>query len=146
MTDASAGFDALSPSAGPVTRGSFARVGLATAITAGAAFGLLMLGKGLSLLWQLFGAANQLLAALALMAATVWLARTGRRNFFTRIPMVLMMLVTLCALVLKLVESIRTGSWVITGIAVLLLGLSLALGVTYLRADRSVSSEESVSS
>ena len=119
---------------------------VATAITAGAAFGLLMLGKGLSLLWQLFGAANQLLAALALMAATVWLARTGRRNFFTRIPMVLMMLVTLCALVLKLVESIRTGSWVITGIAVLLLGLSLALGVTYLRADRSVSSEESVSS
>ena len=43
MTDASAGFDALSPSAGPVTRGSFARVGLATAITAACGYAVLYL-------------------------------------------------------------------------------------------------------
>ncbi|MFH1531516.1 MAG: carbon starvation protein A [Pseudomonadota bacterium] len=109
---------------------------VATAITAGAAFGLLMLGKGLSLLWQLFGAANQLLAALALMAVTVWLARTGRRNLFTRIPMVVMYLVTLSALALKLVDNVEAGNWVITGIVVLLIGLAFALGVTYLRSDR----------
>lgn len=43
MTDAGAGFDALSPSAGPVTRGSFARVGLATAITAACGYAVLYL-------------------------------------------------------------------------------------------------------
>ena len=34
MTDASASFEAVSAAAGPVARGSVARVGLATAITA----------------------------------------------------------------------------------------------------------------
>lgn len=43
MIDAGAGFDALSPSAGPVTRGSFARVGLATAITAACGYAVLYL-------------------------------------------------------------------------------------------------------
>jgi len=111
---------------------------VSTAITAGAAFGLLKMGKTLGLLWQLFGAANQLLAALALMAGTVWLARTGRKNFFTLIPMVLMYVVTLSALVLKLVASVKVGSWFVVGVVILLLGLALALGVTYLRSDRTV--------
>jgi len=110
---------------------------VATAITAGAAFGLLMMGETLGLLWQLFGAANQLLAALALMAATVWLSRTGRGNLFTLIPMVLMYIVTLSALLLKLVSTVKAGSWFVAGVVVLLLGLALALGVTYLRAERS---------
>ncbi len=114
---------------------------VSTAITAGAAFGLLMMGKTLGLLWQLFGAANQLLAALALMAVTVWLARTGRRNLYTLIPMALMYVVTLSALGLKLVTAVHGGSWFVAGIVVLLLGLAIALGGTYLRADRSATTE-----
>ena len=109
---------------------------VATTITVAAAFGLLSMTDSLGLLWQLFGAANQLLAALALMAATVWLARTGRRNFFTLIPMVLMYVVALSALTLKLVSSVQAGSWFIAGIVVLLIALALALGATYLRRGR----------
>ena len=43
MTDAGAGFDALSASAGPVARGSVARVGIATAITAACGYAVLYL-------------------------------------------------------------------------------------------------------
>ena len=43
VTDAGAGFDALSASAGPVARGSVARVGVATAITAACGYAVLYL-------------------------------------------------------------------------------------------------------
>ena len=43
MTDAGAGFDALSTGAGPVARGSVARVGVATAITAACGYAVLYL-------------------------------------------------------------------------------------------------------
>jgi len=43
VTDAGAGFDALSASAGPVDRGSVARVGMATAITAACGYAVLYL-------------------------------------------------------------------------------------------------------
>lgn len=74
MTDAGAGFDALSPSVRPVSRGSFARVGVATAITAACGYAVLYLAaRGLdpagfsifAVFWGAFGlvtgAANGLL-------------------------------------------------------------------------------------
>ncbi len=48
--------------------------------------------------WLLFGTSNQLLAALTLLAVTVWLRRTGRPSWFTAGPMVFVMAVTLTAL------------------------------------------------
>jgi carbon starvation protein len=47
----------------------------------GVAFaGLLVIsGQGLKI-WPFFGAANQLLAALALVSVTVWLSRKGRKT------------------------------------------------------------------
>jgi carbon starvation protein len=50
--------------------------------------------------WTLFGTANQLLAALTLLAITVWLRRTGRAYWYTACPMVFVMGVTLWSLVL----------------------------------------------
>ncbi|MHC4507710.1 MAG: carbon starvation CstA family protein [Planctomycetota bacterium] len=49
-------------------------------------------------LWPLFGAANQLLASLALLAITVWLAKSGRDNRFLKYPMYFMFCVTITAL------------------------------------------------
>ena len=43
MTDAGAPFDAVSATAGPVARGSVARVGIATAITAACGYAVLYL-------------------------------------------------------------------------------------------------------
>jgi carbon starvation protein len=50
--------------------------------------------------WTLFGASNQLLAALTLLALSVWLRRLGKPWVVAAIPMVFMMVMTLWALVL----------------------------------------------
>jgi carbon starvation protein len=55
--------------------------------------------------WTLFGTSNQLLAALTLLAVTVWLHRTGRRYWYTLAPMLFVMAVTLWSLTLQA----RTG-------------------------------------
>ena len=48
--------------------------------------------------WTLFGASNQLLAALTLLTITVWLARARRRIAFTLLPMAFVLSMTLWAL------------------------------------------------
>ena len=50
-------------------------------------------------LWILFGGANQLLASLALLVASVWLLSTGKRATFTLAPMWFMFITTIAALV-----------------------------------------------
>ncbi|MCL7747102.1 carbon starvation protein A [Halalkalibacter alkaliphilus] len=49
-------------------------------------------------IWPLFGSANQMLGALALLAVVVWLKKTGARTFYVVIPMVFMFIVTISAL------------------------------------------------
>ncbi|MBF0198426.1 MAG: carbon starvation protein A [Planctomycetes bacterium] len=51
-------------------------------------------GKGGLILWPLFGATNQLLACLALLVITVYLARVGQSLLYTLIPFCFMFLVT----------------------------------------------------
>lgn len=82
-------------------------------------------------IWPVFGATNQLLGALALLTVTVWLRRTGRRVFFTAVPMVFMFAVTLLALA-QLV--IRERLNVIGVIAALLFVLAIVLIVESVRA------------
>lgn len=53
---------------------------------------------GYQLVWPLFGAANQLLAALGLLAVCAWLGNAGKNNKMFYFPMVFMMIVTLCSL------------------------------------------------
>lgn len=57
--------------------------------------------------WTLFGTSNQLLAALTLLGVTVWLVRQGRRCWYTLIPMVLVMTITLSALALQIFQGAR---------------------------------------
>lgn len=49
--------------------------------------------------WTLFGAANQLLAALSLLIIVVWLKQNAKRLFYIFIPMVFVLITTLVALV-----------------------------------------------
>jgi len=69
---------------------------VATAITVVLGVGLGMTGYGK--IWPLFGAANQLLAALALLTVCAWLGNIGRNNKMFYFPMGFMLLVTLCSL------------------------------------------------
>ena len=69
---------------------------VATVITvvAGVALGL----TGYAKVWALFGAANQLLAALGLLAVCCWLGKIGRNNKMFYFPMFFMLVVTLTSL------------------------------------------------
>lgn len=49
--------------------------------------------------WTLFGAANQLLAALTLLIISLWLYQSGKRVAFTFYPMLFVLITTLVALV-----------------------------------------------
>ncbi|MGI5962536.1 MAG: carbon starvation protein A [Lawsonibacter sp.] len=69
---------------------------VATAITVVLGVGLGM--TGYSKIWPLFGAANQLLAALALLTVCAWLGNIGKNNKMFYFPMAFMLIVTLTSL------------------------------------------------
>ncbi|QHI70564.1 carbon starvation CstA family protein [Tichowtungia aerotolerans] len=73
-------------------------------------------GQGALSLWPLFGAVNQLLAGLAFLVMTVWLAKTGRRIIYTLIPMIFMVAVTGWAMVYNLNTFFASGDWLLFGI------------------------------
>ena len=67
-------------------------------------------------IWPLFGAANQLLSALVLIALAVFLRTTGRKGWMLYVPMVFMFLVTMSALVLSVVgiyDKLLAGTFLI---------------------------------
>jgi carbon starvation protein len=85
-------------------------------------------------LWQLFGASNQLMAALSLLLVTVWLRSVGRSPVFAGIPMVFMYVTTMAATVItayNLFVTIATkpgqaaisvvGAWAMIAVSILLL-------------------------
>ncbi|MBN1846738.1 MAG: hypothetical protein JW810_13725 [Sedimentisphaerales bacterium] len=81
-------------------------------VNSGIAVALMLLlgwGKGYTLLWHIFGASNQLLAALALVVATMWLMRHGRTIWYTLLPAVFMLATSLTMLVRLLVKDYLPG-------------------------------------
>jgi carbon starvation protein len=48
-------------------------------------------------LWQMFGASNQLMAALGLLIVTLWLRSTGRNPAYALYPMIFMYVTTMAA-------------------------------------------------
>lgn len=70
---------------------------IGTSITVVIAAVLTLSGQTMSL-WPVFGSANQLLAALALLGITVWIVSLNKNFIFSFIPTIFMFLVTLSAL------------------------------------------------
>ena len=97
---------------------------VATTVTVIAGAGLALSGKW-STIWPVFGASNQLLAGLALLSATVWLAHTGRKNWVTFWPMIFMFIVTLYALVLLSWNNFAKGNILLGSVSIILLLLAL---------------------
>ena len=81
-------------------------------------------------IWPIFGAANQLLAALTMIALTAWLAQKSRKFWFMAIPAVFMFLTTVTALVILLGRYITFESWTLVATDVIL--LVMAIGVLVL--------------
>ena len=113
---------------------------ISTAITVviGIALGM----TGYAKIWALFGAANQLLAALGLLAVAAWLGKIGRNNKMFLFPMAFMLIVTLTSLVFTIITQvglITSGTDVTWGIvrgviAVLLIILAIDLVVEGVKA------------
>jgi len=62
---------------------------------------------GYQTIWALFGASNQLLAALTLIACTMFFRKTGRRIIMLLVPAIIMLIVTFNSLVLSIAENIE---------------------------------------
>ncbi|MCC6416174.1 MAG: carbon starvation protein A [Opitutaceae bacterium] len=94
--------------------------------------------------WNLFGSSNQLLAALALLAVTVWLRHLGKRVWITLGPTVLMLIMTTWSLGLTVttyLDRLRNHTAAMVhhvecAIAILLLVMSLWLVVEALLLAR----------
>lgn len=56
------------------------------------------------IIWPIFGATNQLLAGLVLMVVAVWLKKKGKNIWFVAIPMAFMLIMTLWALLLVIIQ------------------------------------------
>jgi len=97
---------------------------LATAATVGLAAVLALSGTWKSI-WPLMGTANQLLAALALLALTSWLKASGRYHAFLKWPAGFMFLVTISALLLLIWKNFSTGKPLLVVLAGGLLILAL---------------------
>jgi len=104
-----------------------------TLVSVGAGGGLALSGQWKAI-WPLFGAANQLLAALALLAVTIWLRNKGTANWFVRYPMYFMYVMTNCALLLLLWKNVKVGNYFLSFCALLLLGVSVSMVVHALKA------------
>lgn len=86
-------------------------------------------------LWQLFGAANQLMAALSLLIVTVWLRASRRSPSYALWPMVFMYITTLAASVVTAYNLYATivpaggaaavGAWAMIAIDILLIVAAL---------------------
>ena len=62
----------------------------------------------LSQIWALFGAANQLLAGLALLAVAAWLGTAGKNNKMFLFPMAFMLVATISSLLLTIRARVGT--------------------------------------
>ena len=96
-------------------------------------------GKGALTLWPMFGAVNQLLAALALLIATVYLKRkTSWGYYLTLVPCLFMLLLTLWAMIANQMTFMTpkadgSRTWVLIVVNGLTLLVAIALVVVALR-------------
>jgi carbon starvation protein len=95
---------------------------------------ILAYSSAFSSLWPIFGTANQLLAALALLAVSAWLLLRKRKNFFTLIPAVFMIVTTLASLLILLGNYYRSKNYVLMAADLLLLVLSVGVVRLVLKA------------
>lgn len=91
-------------------------------------FGFLLCLGGYNNIWPLFGAANQLLASLVLIALSVFLLTTGRKGWMLYAPMCIMLVVTFTALV-QAVIGIFTKIFVTGGFVFMIDGLQLIVAL-----------------
>ncbi len=97
--------------------------------------GVLLGLNGYEKIWGLFGAANQLLAGIGLLAVATWLGNIGKNNKMFYFPMAFMIVVTICSLALTVKTQIGViaaggadwGPYAQVVLAILLIVLAIIL-------------------
>ena len=118
---------------------------IATGITV--VLGILLGLNGYAKIWALFGSANQLLAALGLLAVATWLSNVGKDNKMFLIPMAFMLCVTIASLLINSWQQFNVilaggADWgpyvqVVLGLMLVILAVVLAIeGVTTIAKQR----------
>ena len=82
-------------------------------------------------LWQTFGASNQMLAALTLMILCIYFWKKNKNIIPLFIPMIMIMIITVSALIIKLNESQTTLLYFINGILITLILWMIFEGFIY---------------
>ena len=101
--------------------------------------GCVLGGLSLSQIWGLFGAANQLLAGIALMAVATWLGEIGKSRKMFIFPMIFMLCATLVSLIMTIIKKIQGfgaegglawGNWFQLIFAIAMVVLAIILVIT----------------
>lgn len=110
---------------------------IGTLVTVALPLALIFLAKPGSYVefWTLFGASNQLLAALTLLSITVWLYKARKRIAFTLLPMLFVLAITLWALAMMVYGNLQATTGfdikLINGVlSIVLIGLAIFLVIT----------------
>ncbi|MAN88657.1 MAG: carbon starvation protein A [Algoriphagus sp.] len=114
--------DLPQPSAKYISNNRFISTGLVVVFSV-----LLLLSGEFTTLWPIFGSANQLLAALALLTIAVWMIRKKKNALFVTLPMFFMFTVTLASLGLFAWKNFQEEVYVLSIIAALLFVLAISL-------------------
>ena len=88
---------------------------------------ILAYSNAFSVLWPVFGAANQLLAALALFTVSSWLVIKGRKYVFALYPALFMLVTTITAVVFLLLDHVRKDNYILIVVDLLLFLLSIGV-------------------
>lgn len=89
--------------------------------------GWLALREGSKEIWPIFGAANQLIAALTLIVITSWFLSTNKPIRYTLPPTIFMLATTIGALIVKIREYIRVENTILLIVSLILLFLAFVV-------------------
>jgi carbon starvation protein len=109
----------------------FRNIHVGTLISMAAAFLLVISGTWIYI-WQLFGAANQLMASLSLLVVTVWLYSTKRNPLYAGLPCLFMYITTMAATLVtayNLWESVVDEQWGVADHQVAVIGGLVTIGI-----------------
>lgn len=82
-------------------------------------------GVGAMVLWPLFGCCNQLLAGLALLVVTIYLARKKAPLIFTGLPMVFMIIMTGWAMIETISGFYSSSKWLLFVLGLIIITLEI---------------------
>jgi carbon starvation protein len=92
-------------------------------------------------IWPVFGASNQLVAALALFVLSCWLIARKKTIKFTLWPALFMFITTVAALLLQMVKYFKNSDYVLFVITIFLLGLAGFMAYEVMSIIRRVNAE-----